>query len=116
MFFWLSYICLTLMRPCLYLCLFVLVIPSIAVAQSWTELYRQAQTSYQSQDYANALTSANQALLIFSQEPAQKVESHAAILRLLENIYYETAEYEKGLQSAIKEVTVLENDKTNVYA
>src|SRR5687768_13825596 len=102
--------------PLLAVFFLILTFPSATVAQTWAELYSKAQQSYSEEKYEEALSAGNQALLLFLNEQNQKVDNHAAILRLIQNVYYDLSEYEKGLVFAEKEVSIRESDKSNHYA
>jgi CHAT domain-containing protein/tetratricopeptide (TPR) repeat protein len=99
----------------IWLIVFVL-IASSACAQTWNELYATAKGAYEKQDYATALTNANQSLLLFLNQDEKKKENHAAILRLLQLIHYDNSEFDKGLEFALKESSLSEETKDVHYA
>jgi tetratricopeptide (TPR) repeat protein len=93
-----------------------LLLAANARAQTWNELYASAKGAYEKQDFAAALTNANQSLLLFLNEDSKKRENHAAILRLLQLIHYDTNEFDKGLEFALKEASLGHEAKDIHYA
>jgi CHAT domain-containing protein len=85
-------------------------------AQSWNELYADAKTEFEKENYEQALTKANQSLLIFLNEPDKKKDNHAALLRLLQLIYFQNNEYEKGLALAEQERDLFTSEKDVHFA
>lgn len=99
----------------LWLIIFLLLAGN-ARAQTWNERYASAKAAYDKQDYAAALTNANQSLLLFLNEDEKKKENHAAILRLLQLIHYDNSDFDKGLEFAVREASLSEDVKDVHYA
>jgi len=96
--------------------LFLVVVAWDAKSQAWREKYNAAQNQLSAGNYAEAESTAKESLNGYLAEGAPSVETHAAILRLLAEVYYGKQEYETALSYADKEITVREVKKDTVYA
>lgn len=85
-------------------------------SQTWSDTYVESKKSYEAGDLNAALESANQSLILYSNNPDGKIDNHAAILRHLQSIYFGLSQFEKGLETARKEVEIRTVTKNNYYA
>ena len=85
----------------------------------WVSDYNAAQESYSNDDLGRAQELAKASLESYLKESGEVNSNYRSILRLLSTISYELSEFEKGVEYATKELTVLEQmaaPKDQVYA
>lgn len=96
--------------------LFLVVVAWDAKCQAWRDKYNTAQNQLSEEKYGEAELAAKESLNGYLAEGAPSIETHAAILRLLTQVYFGKQDYESALAYADKEIAIRETKKDTVFA